>query len=103
MMRKILLLLIGLNLSPLSALFAANDVGPFYFAFKQKRYTQTSASTPTIHSDLPFRFDSLISQAPGGTLNSGTITPPNTGTINTAQAYDPNNDGTGSFQFEQRF
>ena len=101
MRRKISCLLIGLNLLPLSGLLAANDVGPYYFAFKQLRYNQTSSATPVLHTDLPYRFTSFISQAPGGSLTSGTITPPNGGTIHTAQPFEVNNDG--SLDFEPQF
>src|SRR5689334_14715698 len=101
MMRKISCLLIGLSLLPLSGLFAANDVGPYYFVFKQLRYDQTSAATPVLHTDLPYRFTSFISQAPGGSLTSGTITPPNGGTIHTPQPFAVS--GDGSLDFEQHF
>jgi hypothetical protein len=101
--RRFFLLLIALNALPASVLFAVNDVGPFYAVLKQQRYNQTDASAPTLTPNQAFRFSTFVSQAAGGTLTGGTVTPPNTGTISTAQPLSPNNDGSGSQSFEQRF
>jgi len=96
-------LLIALNALPTSVLFAVNDVGPVYAVLKQLRYNQTDTSTPALTSSQPYRFSAFVSQASGGTLTGGTVTPPNTGGITSPQPLSPNNDGTGSQSFEQRF
>jgi len=94
-MKRISLLLVVLNALLTSAVFAVNDVGSFYAVLKQQRYSQSSTLPPTLSGSQPYRFSSIISRASGGTLISGTVTPPNTGTVNTPQPYAPNNDGTG--------
>ena len=102
-MKRISLLIVVLNALLISAAFAVNDVGSFYAVLKQQRYNQSSTLPPTLSGSQPYRFSSIISRASGGTLTSGTLTPPNTGSVNTPQPYAPNDDGTGSLGYEQRF
>lgn len=86
-----------------SAVLAANDVGSFYVTFKAQRYSQTDATTVALNGTNPYRFTSRVSQASGGSLTGGTITPPNTGSVTTPQPYAAANDGTGAIQVEQKF
>jgi hypothetical protein len=101
-MKRILLLLTASNVLTMSAVLAVNDVGTFYVVFKEQKYNQTDTSIPVLGNN-GYRFTSRISAAAGGTLTGGTITPPNTGSVKTAQAYTQTNDGTGSLQFQQKF
>jgi hypothetical protein len=84
------------------ALLAVNDVGSYYTTFKAKRYNQTDATTVTLNNN-PYRFISRVSQASGGSLTGGTVTPPNTGSVTTPQSFVAADDGTGSLQFNQNF
>jgi hypothetical protein len=102
-MRRFFILLTALIALPSSALFAVNDVGPVYAVLKQMRYNQSDTSTPTLTSGQPYRFSTFVSQAAGGTLTGGMVTPPHTVGITSPQPLSSNNDGTGSQQFEQRF
>src|SRR4029077_7723738 len=102
-MRRFFILLTALTALPSSALFAVNDVGPVYAVLKQLRYNQSDTSTPTLTSNQPYRFSTFVSQAAGGTLTGGMVTPPHTGGITSPQPLSSNNDGTGSQSFEQRF
>jgi len=85
-----------------SALLAANDVGSFYVTFKVQRYNQTDATTLALTNN-PYRLTSRVSQASGGSLTGGSVTPPGTGSVTTPQPLVAANDGTGAIQFEQRF
>ena len=96
-------MLIAFNALPASVLFAVNDVGSVYAVLKEQRYNQTDNSAPILTSNQPYRFLTYISQASGGTLTGGTITPPGTGSVNTPQPFTANNDGIGSWGFQQRF
>jgi hypothetical protein len=101
-MKRILLLLAASNVLTISAVLAVNDVGLFYVVFKEQKYNQTDTSMPVLGNN-GYRLTSRISAAAGGTLTGGTITPPNTGSVHTPQAYTPTNDGTGSLQFQQKY
>jgi hypothetical protein len=103
MMRGFLLALLVFSSVPASVLFAANDVGSIYAVLKEQRYNQTDNSAPILTSNQPYRFLSHVSQASGGTLTGATVTPPATGSIKTAQPLAANNDGMGSWEFQQRF
>jgi sugar lactone lactonase YvrE len=102
-MRKlVLLLLMALSAFPASMLLAANDVGSVYAVLKEQRYNQTDNSGAALTSSQPYRFDVYVSQAAGGTLTGGTVTPPGTGSIHTPQSLTPNNDGTGSWNVQDQ-
>lgn len=102
-MMKILACTAGLIVAlSTSALLAANDVGSFYVTFKAQRYSQTDATT-VAPTNNPYRFTSRVSQASGGSLTGGSVTPPGTGSVTTPQPYVASNDGTGAIQFEQKF
>src|SRR3954464_4844131 len=103
-MRKLVLSLMALGALPVPALLAVNDVGSIYAVIKEQRYDQTDNSSPTLKSDLPYRFSTYISQAPGGTIMGGTITPPATGSVKAPQPLMPNNDAPGSWGLpDQKF
>src|SRR4051812_22830533 len=102
-MRKLVLLLTAWTALQASTLLAANDVGSVYAVLKEQRYDQTDNSNPTLKSDQPYRFEIYVSQASGGTVTGGTITPPASGSVHTAQSLAPQNDGLGSWGFQQKF
>lgn len=101
-MKRFVLLLVSLSVFRVATLLAANDVGSFYVVLKEKRYNQTDNSGPILKNDQPYRLETHISQASGGIVTGGTVTPPATGSVHTAQSLAAQNDGLGSWGFEQQ-
>ena len=101
-MKRFFLFLVSLTIFRATTLLAANDVGSIYAVLKEQRYNQTDNSGPVLKNEQPYRLEVHVSQAAGGMITSGTVTPPANGSVHTAQALVAQNDGAGSWSYEQK-
>ncbi len=88
----------GILLACVTLATAAQDIGPDYWVLKKKNYDQMSTADPTLATSVPFQFQSVVEKAMGGTISSGSITPPGSGSLNTPQPYERDGDGSLIYQ-----